>query len=175
MMRLFTSILFLTGVLISSVAQAQSRPDLGLHKAAMEKLKFLTGKWRGDAIITPGDGPNIKFSQTEEVQYKLDGTIMTIEGTGRDETGKTVFNAFAIVSYDPQRQAYRICAWNSGHYIESELKVGDKTFEWGFQQGPLKSLSQMKVDADGNWSEASEVTLSDGRKLHSVTMLLKKQ
>ena len=53
------------------------------QKEAMQKLSFLVGKWEGDASIVTMKGP-LKVRQTELVQYKLDGLVMMVEGTGRD-------------------------------------------------------------------------------------------
>ena len=52
------------------------------------------------------------------------GTILLIEGTGKDpETGKVVFNAFAVVSYDDVKKEYRI----KGEWSETATaKVGDR-------------------------------------------------
>lgn len=170
-MRLLSLILSLACVLIPS-AHAQGRPDLPAQKLAMEKMKFLAGTWTGEALISLGPGKQTTITQTEEVQYRLDGLLMLIEGTGRDKSGKIVFNALAAVSFDEKTGTYRIRAWNSGNFVETEMKVAGTSFEWGFQQGPMTVLDRMVVDEQGRWSEVSEATLTDGRKLHQVKMLL---
>ena len=96
----------------------------------MEKLKFLAGTWRGEAVVSHGETP-ITLRQTEEVQYKLGGLVLVIEGTGRDEAGKVMLNALAVASFDPQSNSYRIRAWNGGNTVESELKVSGNSFESG--------------------------------------------
>ena len=170
-MRLLPTILALAGVLIPSAA-AQERPDPSAQKLAMEKMKFLAGTWTGEAVISLGQGKQMTITQSEEVQYKVDGLLMLIEGTGRDQSGKIVFNAVAAVSFDEKSGTYRIRAWNSGNFVETEMKVAGTGFEWGFQRGPMTMTDRMTLDEQGRWSEVSEATLNDGRKLHGVKMLL---
>jgi hypothetical protein len=66
----------------------------------MKKLEFLVAKWSGNASVIRGTGESLKLIQTEEVQFKLDGLVMVIEGTGRNSSGEIVFRAFATISYD---------------------------------------------------------------------------
>lgn len=173
-MRLSINLLLAAALLTPNLA-AQGRPDVPAQKAAMEKFKFLVGTWTGEAAISHGEGKQITIQQTEQVAYKLDGLLLLIEGTGRDDGGNVVFNAFAIVSYDGGSGTYRMRAWNSGNFVETEIKTSGKDFDWGFEQGPLKVTNRMTIDEQGRWSETSEASLKDGRKLHSVRMLLSRK
>jgi hypothetical protein len=141
--------------------RAQGRPDPAAHKAALEKLKFLEGKWKGEATITTAEGETVKIVQTEDVQYKLEGAIMLIEGTGRDARGKIVFSALAVVSFEPATKSYRIRAWNGGNTVETELKVGKDLFEWGFDMGPVKVVHRMHVDEKGRWFGSEDAGWED--------------
>lgn len=138
----------------------------------MRKLEFLAGTWEGESTVTQGQGRTIKITQTEQVQFKLDGLVLSIEGTGRDQTGKTVYSALGIVSFDQKANRYVIRAWNSGNFVETEMKVASNGFEWGFQSGPLTMISRMTIDEKGRWSETSEGVLTGGRKVHNVELLL---
>jgi hypothetical protein len=170
MRPLLTTLTLSTYAILTAVSSAQTRPDPAAHKAAMQKLKFLEGTWTGDAFISfPAKQMTIR--QTEVVQYKLDGVVMTIEGTGRNPEGKPVFQAFAVISFDQGTGSYRIRAWNDGNFIEEEIKVDENRFEWGFQRGPVNFSNHMKVDESGKWIEVSETTV-DGRKVQSVQMSL---
>ena len=164
-------ILLFTLTFLGSSAHSQHRPDTAVHRTAMEKLNFLAGKWRGEAVVTSAEGKSITLVQTEDVRYRLDGLILQIEGVGTDSSGQVVFNAFAIVSYDQSTGGYRIRAWNSGNFVETELHVDDKGFRWGFQHHALGVTNRMTVDSKGRWSETSEA-VHTGRKVHSTRMLL---
>jgi hypothetical protein len=58
----------------------------------MKKLAFLIGKWSGDATSRRGQNETVKVKQTEEVQFKLDGLVLLIEGTGRDPNSGDVIS-----------------------------------------------------------------------------------
>ena len=80
-----------------------------------------------------------------------------------------------MVSFEPKTGTYRIRAWNSGNTVDTEFKVGAKEAEWSFQSGPVTFVDRMRIDEQGRWYETSEGTMADGRKVHSVKMLLTRQ
>src|SRR5262245_34320645 len=117
---------------VAAVTCAQPQPpNLAVQREAMKKLEFLIGKWSGEASGVKGRGATFRVQQSEDVQYKLDGLVMLVEGTGRDAaTGNVSFRALATISYDDAAAQYRIRAYNDGRYLDTELKVLDKGFEW---------------------------------------------
>lgn len=171
-MRLTTLTIALGAALLSAAAaNAQGRPDTAAIKTAMQKLNYLAGNWSGDAAVTLGPGKPMKIVQTEEVVYKLDGLVMLIEGTGRDENGKVVFNALATVSFDPGTNSYRIRAYRDGHYLDTEMKLTESGFEWGFATGPVTVRNVMTLK-DGRWVETTDAKMPDGREFRTVEMNL---
>lgn len=94
--------IFAVALLAAASAQAQHvSPEIAEQKAAISALDFLDGHWVGPAKAhTPG-GP-VHLVQTERVGSFLGGTIKLIEGRGYDASGATVFNAMAVISYDPK-------------------------------------------------------------------------
>lgn len=169
---LFAVALFAT---LAGEASAQPRPDVAAHKSAMAKLDFLAGAWTGQATVTLGPGKPIAITQTERIEYKLDGTVLLVEGTGRDAGGAVVFNALATIAFDAASNGYRIRAYREGNYVDAELKLLDKGFEWGFKSGPVTVTNRMQVDSSGRWVETTETQLPDGRQFRSVEMLLSRQ
>jgi hypothetical protein len=124
----------------------------------MKKLAFLVGQWQEDASITRGPGGPIQVRQTEQVQFKLDSLVLLIEGTGRDaKTGEVAFNALATVSFDEATKTYRLRAHNDGRYLETELIVADRGFEWGYTAGLAKVSNRMTIDESGRWIEHTDV------------------
>src|SRR5688572_18875839 len=98
--------LLLTLVFAAS-AVAQYGPDVAAQKEAMKKLSFLVGTWKGPATAYLPGGP-IKVTQTEQVEYRLGGLVLLVEGTGRLPDGEVRFNALATISYDETAKQYRI-------------------------------------------------------------------
>src|SRR5947207_13090632 len=91
----FTFLALLLGAAFICSAQ---QPNVTAQREAMKKLEFLAGKWSGDASVSRGPGEPMKVVQTENIQFKLDGLVLLLEGTGRNEDGKAVFQALATVS-----------------------------------------------------------------------------
>jgi protocatechuate 3,4-dioxygenase beta subunit len=170
-MRVFLMTVCLAGSLF---AQGQ-QPNTAAQREAMKKLSFLVGKWSGPATVVRGPGEPLRITQSEDIQMKLEGLLMTIEGTGRDKDGKVVFGAFSTVTYDDATGTYRIRANNDGRFLDTELKVTANGFEWGYTAGPLKVANVMKVDEKGEWSEVTESTYGNTPPRRSVEMQLKRQ
>jgi hypothetical protein len=155
-------------------AQGPGQGGMDAQREAMHKLSFLAGKWSGPVTIVRGPQP-LHLTQTEQVEYKLDGLVMLIEGKSTDSDGKSSFSALATVSYDESTHGYRIRAYNDGHYIDTELTVLPDGFSWGFKAGPADIVNTMHLTAKGEWSEVTQATMGTNPPMHAVDMLLAKQ
>ena len=157
----------------STMAQLPRNPDLNAQRAAMQKLAFLVGKWNGEARLLHGSDQDLH--QTEEVQYKLDGLVLVIEGVGRKKSdGQQVIQALAIISFDDETGTYRMRAFNNGRFLESELKLveEDKAINWGFALGEIKTNSVLRINDKGEWTELAEITIGSQppKKLLELTV-----
>jgi hypothetical protein len=150
-------------------------PDLEAQRAALKKLDFLVGKWSGEARVLRGPGEPLELIQTEEVQYKLDGLILIIEGIGKTKAdGKVALQALAIVSYEDERETYRMRAYNDGRYLETDLKLSEngKGITWGFRLGDIKTSSRLRINEKGEWTELTEISIGSepARKFMELTV-----
>ncbi len=141
----------------------------------MAKLGFLIGKWSGEARIFRGSGEPLDLTQTEEVQYKLEGLILMIEGVGRSKSdGKPALQALGIISYNDEAGTYRMRAYNDGRYLETEVKLSEtgKGLTWGFAVGEIKTSSVLRINEKGEWTELAEITIGSQppRKLMELTV-----
>lgn len=137
-------------------------PDLRAQRAAMQKLNFLVGKWLGEARVLRGPGDMVQLIQTEEVQYKLDGLILLIEGIGRTKsTGNLTLQALGIISYDDEQATYRMRAFNDGRFLETEVKLLSeaKGMTWGFSLGEITTNSVLRMNDQGEWTELHEIAI----------------
>lgn len=151
------------------------QPDLARQRAAMRRLEFLVGSWSGEAHVQRGAGQPVSLKQTEDVEYKLDGLLLVIEGTGRAQTDQQPsLQALGIISYDDASDAYRIRAWNDGRFLESDVQLLEdgKSLRWGFGVGEIRSSSLLQIDNDGRWTETAELTIGSQapRKLMDLTV-----
>lgn len=141
----------------------------------MKKLDFLAGHWSGPVTISRGPGQPLHLTQTEEVQYKLDGLLLLIEGTSRNAEGNVLFHALAIVSYDDATHMYRFRAYNDGHYLDTEFNVLPDGFSWNFAAGPAHVVNTMHLTDKKEWAETTETTFGDHPPQRSVDMHLQRQ
>jgi hypothetical protein len=147
---------------VSSMAPLPRVPDLLAQRAAMKKLSFLIGNWSGEARLQRRPGELLELVQTESVQYKLDGLVLVIEGTGRSKSdGQVALQALAIVFYDDEAGVYRMHAYNDGRYLETQLKPaeGSGSLAWGFSLGDIKTRSVLRITETGEWTELAEISI----------------
>ena len=170
MARLWLALLLALG---SAVCFGQ-QPNVAAQREAMKKLDFLVGKWEGDGSVWRGPGEPIKIRQSEEIEYRLDGLVLLMQGTGRNAEGKIVFQALATVSYDEQSSTYKFRSHSDGRYLETELKVVPKGFSWGFDAGPAKIMNTMRVNEKGEWAETTEALFGGNPPRKSVELLLRR-
>lgn len=157
-----------------SAAGAPANP-VAMQREAMQKLSFLAGHWSGPATIRRGPGEPLHVTQTEEVQYKLDGLVLLIEGKSTDADGRVVFSALATVAYNDATHTYRFRAYHDGQYLDTELTVPENGFSWSFDSGPAHIVNTMHLTAKGEWNETTDVTFGSNPPFRSVEMLLQHQ
>src|SRR5712664_1834906 len=99
---MFNTIFWIT-LASACLAQSVRAPDIEAQRTAMKKLDFLVGKWSGQGRMLRGAAEPLEFVQTEDVQYKLDGLVLMIEGIGLTKAdGKPAGRALATISFDDQ-------------------------------------------------------------------------
>jgi hypothetical protein len=117
----------------------------------------------------------MKLTQTEEVQFKLDGLVMLVEGAGRNSAGQMVFRALATIAYDDTAGVYRFRAYNDGRYLDSELTVTAGGFSWGYEAGALKVHNTMGLTENGEWLENTDMIFGATPPRRSLQMSLRRQ
>jgi hypothetical protein len=157
------------------MSQLPRVPDLEAQREAMKKLGFLVGKWAGEARLLRGPTESVELHQTEEVQYKLDGLIVVIEGVGRTKSGgQPLLQALGIVSYDDESRTYRLRTFNDGRFLEAEMKVleNSKGMTWGFALGEIRTSSVLEINERGEWTELAEISIGSQppKKLLELTV-----
>jgi hypothetical protein len=162
-MFLFTLTLF---------AQQPVSSSVDAEREAMRKLSFLSGHWSGPVTIVRGTGEPLHLTQTENVESKLDGLVLLMEGKSTNSDGKVLFNALATIAYDDASHTYRFRAYNDGRYLDTELLVSSNGFSWGFTAGPAHIVNTMQLTGKGEWSELTDVTVGSNPPHRSVEMLL---
>jgi hypothetical protein len=149
--------LALSAVLLAApaavLAQAPSSPEGSeAQRAAIDRLAFLDGEWRGEATIHGPTGP-VTLTQTERVGSMLGGSIRVIEGRGYAADGSTRFNAMAVVSWDARAGRYGFRSWAQGYSGDYPFEVTGDGFRWETPAGPGAKIEYVAVVRDGTWHE----------------------
>jgi hypothetical protein len=160
---------------LALVAQQPVLSSSDAQRKAMRKLSFLAGHWSGPITIVRGSGEPLHLTQTEDVEYKLDGLVLLVEGRSTSAHGELMFSALATIAYDDSSRGYRFRAYNDGHYLDTELSLMDHSFSWGFTSGPAHIVNNMQLTAKGEWKESTEVNVGSNPPQRSVEMLLQHQ
>jgi hypothetical protein len=160
---------------VGLMAQQPASNSINIQREAMHKLAFLAGQWSGPVTITRGPGASLHLTQSEEVQYKLDGLVLLIQGKSTGADGEAQFQALATVAYDDETQSYRFRAYHDGHYIDTELSLLADGFSWGFTAGPAHIVNTMHLTHAGEWQETTDVTMGSGPPRRSMDMLLQRR
>jgi hypothetical protein len=145
---------------------AQGPPDFSAEcKQELKKLNSFVGNWKGEATYMRGPGSQVSINQEEKIEYKLDGTVLLIEGTGRDAGGNIAFNAMGLVNYNVNDKQFKFKTYlKDGRSTDAYFNItGDNTYEWGFDiPGGGKSKYTITIDpVQKTWNEKGEYS-SDG-------------
>lgn len=176
--RVLSALILAAGLIFSNCppAAAQGASNrVSTERQAMRRLAFLAGRWSGPVTVERRGGQPLRLTQSESVQYKLDGLVLLVEGTSTDAAGKAEFKALATISYDPAARAYHIRAYQGGHYVDAPLSVSSRGFSWSFPAGPVRIVNTMHLTGRGRWQETSKVSVGGAPPRPSVEMLLKRR
>jgi hypothetical protein len=154
-------------------AQAPNMALLQKQQAAMRALNFLDGEWVGPAEAREPKG-TIRMTQTERSGTLLGGTIRLVEGRSFDATGATLFNAFAVISYDSGKGRYLITSYASGYATSAEMKVSDDGFSWDVPAGPGAKMHFVATVKDGVWRETGDYVGAEGAARRTFDMTVKR-
>ena len=138
-----------TGTISAQVNQTDKEAQ-----TAIRQLEFMVGDWKGSGWIMGRDGNRYSFEQTEKVQFKLDSTVILVEGLGKTD-GVVTHNALAIISFNKQDQNYSFRSYLStglGGTFTGELK--ENAFFW-YPNEQMRYI--IRINEDGQWYEQGEM------------------
>ncbi|HEX6250111.1 MAG TPA: hypothetical protein VFZ56_01600 [Gemmatimonadaceae bacterium] len=144
-----------TSLAVQAQAPGDPAPRIAAQREAIAVLDRMNGTWRGPAWIISPTGERHTTTQTERVGSFLDGTVKVIEGRGYGADGAVVFNAFAIISYDPDRRSYGMRSYARGHAGDFTITPTADGLTWEIPAGPAV-IRYTAVIRDGTWHEFGE-------------------
>jgi hypothetical protein len=92
----------------------------------------------------------------------LDGTVRVLEGRGYETDGSLSFNAFAVISYNPDTKVYSMRSYSGGRAGDFPIKPTADGFTWDIQAGPNMKIEYVATVKDGKWTEIGTRVPKDG-------------
>ncbi|MGH7584972.1 MAG: hypothetical protein ACREMH_01885 [Gemmatimonadales bacterium] len=140
-------------------------PDPAPSRAAIERLKFMEGTWRGTAWMMRGN-ERTQTDMVEIVERKLGGTVLLVQGLGTvadpgAATRRTVHDALAVISFDPRSGAYGMRSYlGSGQFGDFTLTLVDGGVTWTREVPGGRIRNTARYTAD-EWHEIGEFSRDD--------------
>ena len=135
-------------------AQMADTKALAAQKPALDKFAWMDGTWRGPAV-TKVSGSEHKVTQTERIGAMLGGTVRVIEGKGFNPDGTVGFNAFAVISFDPAKNAYDFRSYAQGRSGDFVITPTADGYIWEIPAGPA-TIRYTATFRNKLWTEIGE-------------------
>jgi hypothetical protein len=139
---------------LAAHAQGGGAAAVAEQQAAMKKLDWMHGIWRGPATHRSPEGEH-KVTQTERIGGFLDGTLTVIEGKGYNPDGTVGFHAMGVVFYDTATKSYWMNSHTGGRAGKFQLVPTDNGYYWDIPAGPA-TIRYTATFADGMWTEVGD-------------------
>ena len=162
-----------------AVAQPTDPNNSTTHITHMEIFIPWQGQWKGEGLMNR-NGQQQKFHIEEHIAMKLGGSIVTVEGIGREtpgENGKIVHHAYGVLNYEASTNSYNFRSYLAdGKSTNAWFIVSDKSkYQWGFDVPSGKIRYTIVVDAaSGTWNETGEYSGDGNKWFQFLTMSLTK-
>jgi hypothetical protein len=157
-------------------AQNPMAARTAMHQEAMKKLEFLAGTWKGKATYWMGPDQKHEVEQTEIVQFRQQGTLLHVEGLGKDmRSGSIVHEALGVVTYDEATRKYVFMSWaGAGRSGTFEATVGPNRLEWSMKNAGGNFRYTAVLNDKGEWFEIGERSTDGATWTKFIEMTLQK-
>lgn len=132
----------------------------------MHQLSFLVGQWQGSGWMIGPDQSRHSFDQTEHIQFKLNDTVLMIEGKGLDQTdSQVIHHALALVNWENDKQEYRfVSTLANGRSGLFKAKINEQgQFVWWMDSTQGTRRFVIELNEKGQWYEVGEFS-KDGEQ-----------
>lgn len=162
-----------------AIALAQIPDVKAPVQAAMQSTSIMVGEWKGSSWSMMPDGSRKTAQMHEKISWKLDQTVLLIEGHGVDENGETAHDALAVLSFDPFAKKYKFeshIAQGLRTSASFEVLEANRKFRWGYETPAEKIRFTLTFSEDGTqWQEKGEFSPDGERWFPTLEMNLQKQ
>ena len=159
----------------AAYASAQQPDTANAKRVEMKKVEKLVGRWTGSGWIQQGPKRET-FTGSENVQMKLDGLAILVEGNFSNPGGKAIHQTLAVLSCNEKLNGFNFATYlANGITGNQEFKVVGDHYEWGFQI-PNVGTVRYSIKADNDvWSETGEFSKDGKTWFKNFEMTLNRQ
>jgi hypothetical protein len=133
-------------------------------KTKMSSLEWLEGKWSGNAWAQLGPDVRETAKVHETAEFRLDRTLLILEGLGKNEDGSVVHAAIGVISFDPSKDEYVMRAYRPGGiHVDADIEITESGLVWGFEHPQAGRMRYTVTHTEaGEWKEAGEMSRDAG-------------
>jgi hypothetical protein len=160
-----------------------AQPNETVAREKLQPFSAWVGRWQGEGSMQMGPGEPKESSVDEKVEFKLNGTVMLVEGVGKATNPSTneevvVHHALGLLSYDQVKGQYTFRTYlKDGRNTDAWLStIGENKFQWGFDI-PTGGKTRYTISLDpnaGTWNEIGEFSRDGNTWSKFFEMNLKK-
>ncbi len=155
--------IFLFFIIISSVQIFAQMPDFKKTvQDSMQQVSIMIGKWEGKGWQMNQKGEKSNSNVDENIQWKLDSTLILMEGIGKSDNGNIAHNALGLLSFDPFNKKFEFNS-HLANGLETtasfEVIKPNEKFKWWFNDnrgGTIRysiSINSNKWNEEGEYSQ----------------------
>lgn len=163
-MRRFVTVVLLSAVVSFGSGHAAQAPDPAVAQAALARLDFMVGRWRGEAWQIRGS-ERVQTQMLETVERKLGGAVLLVEGRGTiaapGAEDRVVHHALGVISFDSRTGKYTMRSYlATGQSGDFDLTLVDGGVSWT-REAPGGRVRNTAHFTENEWHEIGEFS-SDG-------------
>ena len=175
-------LILLLFVVAGTCTFAQPQQSNATHQEKMSALQQWVGRWQGEGSMTTPTGEVRKSNVDERIEFKLDNTVLLVEGIGKSNDATTnkeivTHHALGVLSYDVNTSQYKFRSWlKDGKSTEAWFNVtGENQYQWGFDTPQGKVRYSIVLDPlKKTWNEIGEFSRDGNTWRKFFEMNLKK-
>jgi hypothetical protein len=162
------------GLATAAGAQALRPAGSEEQREAMQRLSWMDGEWTGTASVYAGPGRTSAHSHTERIGPMVGGSIKVIEGRTTEADGTVTFNAFAVVSWDDEADAYTMRSYANGMAADFPLEATADGFKWSTPSRGGR-MDYVTTFRDGEWVETGDFVMPGRDPMRVIELRLRRR